>query len=123
MQVHPKAVAALTQLIKAAISVKDHPLARLMALRALEIDEKNADTLNLLGVASFQSNLAQAAAEAFKQALKINSRHPQALANLGVLCMTYGDTETGKDLISKAGALDSNSVDVLPQPRSSGGGR
>ena len=120
---NPKDVAALTQLIKAAISIKDHPLARLMALRALEIDEKNADTLNLLGVASFQSNLAQAAAEAFKQALKINSRHPQALANLGVLCMTYGDTEKGKDLISKAGALDSNSVDVLPQPRSSGGGR
>ncbi|MDP2340198.1 MAG: tetratricopeptide repeat protein [Deltaproteobacteria bacterium] len=120
---NPKDVATLTALIKAAISVKDFPLARLLALRALEIDEKNADTLNLLGVASFQSNQAQAAAEAFKKALKINGRHPQALANQGALWWSFGDTEKGKDLVQKAGSVDTSAPDVLPQVRSIGGAR
>ena len=117
---NPKDVATLTQLIKAALSVKDFPLARLLALRALEIDEKNADTLNLLGVASFQSNQAQAAAEAFKKALRINARHPQALANQGALWWAYGDTDKGRDLVNRAGSVDTSSPEVLPQVRSAG---
>lgn len=120
---NPKDLATLSALIKAAISVKDFPLARLLALRAVELDEKNADTLNLLGVASFQANMAQAAAEAWKKALKVNGRHPQSLANLGALYALYGDESRGKDFVQKAGAVDTSSPDVLPQVKSVGGAR
>ena len=120
---NPKDLATLTQLIKAAISVKDFPLARLLSLRALELDEKNADLQNLLGVASFQANQAQAAYEAFKKALKFNSRHPQALANIGALYALYGDESRGRDSIGKAGGVDTSSPDVLPQVRSFMGGK
>jgi aminomethyltransferase len=119
---NPKDVATLIQLIRAAIGVRDFPLARLLALRALELDEKNAEVLNLLGVASFQSNFGQDAAEAFKKSLKVNSKYAPAQANLGVVWATYGDAEKGKDLIAKAGSLES-SADLLPQVRSIGGGR
>lgn len=120
---NPKDVATLSLLIKAAISVKDFPLARLLSLRALELDEKNADTLNLLGVASFQANMAQAASEAFKKALKVNGRHPQSLANLGAVYFLYGDESRGKDYLGKAGSVDTSSPDILPQVRSMGGAR
>ncbi len=120
---NPKDVATLSALVKAAISVKDFPLARLLALRALELDDKNADTLNLLGVASFQSNQGQAAAEAFKKALKINARHPQALANTGALWWSYGDVDKGKEILGRAGSFDASAAEVLPQVRSIGGSR
>ncbi len=119
---NPKDIATLTQLIKAAISVKDFPLARLLSLRALELDEKNADLLNLLGVASFQANQAQAAADAFKKALKVNGRHAPAQANLGALYVTYGDVDKGKDLIAKAGSVDTSSPEILPQVRAASTG-
>ena len=115
----PKDIATLTQLIRAAIGVKDYPLARLLALRAIELDDKNADLLNLLGVASMQSNQAQDAADAFKRALRVNGKHGPAQANLGALWLAYGDAERGRDLINKAGSVDSG-PDVLPQVR---GGR
>jgi len=119
---NPKDVATLTQLIRAAIGVRDFPLARLLSLRALELDDKNAEVLNLLGVASFQSNFGQDAADAFKKSLKVNSKYAPAQANLGVVWATYGDADKGKDLIAKAGSLES-SADLLPQVRSIGGGR
>ncbi len=115
----PKDIATLTQLIRAAISVKDYPLARLLALRAVELDDKNAELLNLLGVASMQSNQAQEASDAFKRALRVNGKLAAAQANLGAMWLIYGDVERGRDLISKAGSVDSG-PDVLPQVR---GGR
>ncbi|HEY1098559.1 MAG TPA: tetratricopeptide repeat protein, partial [Myxococcota bacterium] len=117
---NPKDIATLTQLIRAAINVKDYPLARLLALRAIELDDKNADLLNLLGVASMQSNQAQDAADAFKRALRINGKHGPAQANLGALWLVFGDADRGRDLIAKAGAVDTSSPDVLPQVRSGG---
>ena len=99
--------------------MKDYPLARLLALRAIELDDKNADLLNLLGVASMQSNQAQDAADAFKRALRVNGKHGPAQANLGALWLVYGDADRGRDLINKAGSVDSG-PDVLPQVR---GGR
>ena len=80
---NPKDIGTLTALIRAALSVKDYPLARLLSLRAIELDEKNAEVQNLLGVASFNSNMGQAAADAFKKALRINSKYAPAQANLG----------------------------------------
>jgi tetratricopeptide (TPR) repeat protein len=120
---NPKDIATLTALIRAALSVKDYPLARLLALRAIEIDEKNAEVHNLLGVAAFNSNMGQAAADAFKKALRINSKYAPAQANLGAVWATYGDVDKGKDLVAKAGNVDVNAADVLPAVRSLGGGR
>ena len=117
---NPKDIATLTQLIRSAITVKDYPLARLLALRAIELDDKNADLLNLLGVASMQSNQAQDAADAFKRALRVNGKHGPAQANLGAMWLVYGDADRGRDLIGKAGSVESG-PDVLPQVR--GGGR
>jgi tetratricopeptide (TPR) repeat protein len=111
---NPKDVATLLQLVRAAIGVRDYPLARLLALRAVELDEKNPDSLNLLGVASFQSNQAQAAAAAFKRALKQNARHPASLANLGTVWASFGDADRARDLLSRAGPVDTGSPDVLP---------
>jgi tetratricopeptide (TPR) repeat protein len=116
---NPKDIVALAQLIRAAMAVKDYPLARLLALRALEIDEKNGELLNLLGIASFHSNLSQAAADAFKRALKVNSRFSAAQANLGAVWLAFGDVERGRELIAKAGSLDAG-ADLLPQVRSGG---
>ena len=120
---NPKDIATLAQLIRAAISVKDYPLARLLSMRALEMDERNAELLNLLGVASMQSNYGQAAADAFKRALRINGRYAPAQANLGALWGIYGDVDRARDLVGKAGALDLGSPDVLPQVRTYGGGK
>jgi tetratricopeptide (TPR) repeat protein len=120
---NPKDVATLTQLIRSAISVRDFSLARLLSLRALELDEKNAEILNLLGVASFQSNFGQAAAAAFKKSLKVNAKYGPAQANLGVVWTTYGDVDKGRDLMAKSGVVEVTSPDILPQVRSMGGGR
>src|SRR5690606_22616615 len=49
---NPRDVGTLTQLIRAAISVKDYHLARQLALRGIELEDKSADLYNLLGVAN-----------------------------------------------------------------------
>jgi tetratricopeptide (TPR) repeat protein len=117
---NPRDVTTLLALVRAALQAKDFPLARLLALHAVELDDKNADSLNLLGVASFQSNQAQEAAAAFKRALKQNARHPQALMNLGTLWATYGDADRARDFAARAGVVDTTSPDVLPLVRAGG---
>ena len=112
---NPKDVTTLTQLMRAAIGVKDYPLARLLALRALEIDDNSAELNNLHGVASYGANDAQSAADAFKKALRSNGRHGPSLHNLGVLYSAFGDDAKAKEYFQKAGGQDSSSPDVLPR--------
>lgn len=119
---NPKDIATLQQLIRAAIQVRDFPLAKLLAGRAIELDEKNASLHNLQGVAYAGINDMQSAAASFKKALRVDARYAPALANLGTLYALYGDEGRAKDYFSKAGGFDTSSPDVLPQAASARGG-
>lgn len=119
---NPKDLVVLTQLVRAAIQVKDHPFAKLLAMRALEIDEKNVALNNLLGVAYAGTNDMQSAAAAFKKTLKIDARFGPALANLGTLYALYGNDQKAKDYFGKAGSIDVGAVDVMPQAGAARGG-
>ncbi|HEY4220843.1 MAG TPA: tetratricopeptide repeat protein, partial [Myxococcota bacterium] len=110
----PKDIPTLTQLIRAAIGVRDYPLARVLADRALELDDKSAPLNNLLGVALAGSNYNQAAAAALKKATKLDSKYGAAWANLGVLYAQYGNEDRAREAFFKAGNFDSGSPDVLP---------
>lgn len=110
---NPRDTGTLTQLIRAAISVKDYHLARQLALRAIELEERSAALHNLLGVATAGTNQMQAAAAAFREALKLG-RLDEAYANLGVLYLEYGNAKKAEDYLSKAGSVDASSADVLP---------
>jgi tetratricopeptide (TPR) repeat protein len=117
---NPKDITSLLALVRAALQARDAPMARLLAVRAVEIDDKNADALNLLGVASFHANHVQAAAAAFKRALKQNGRHPQALQNLGTLWALYGDLDRARESAGRAVSVDTSAIDVLPLVRTGG---
>lgn len=119
---NPKDLGLLTQLVRAAIQVKDYPFAKLLALRALELDEKNVALNNLLGVAHAGNNDMQSAAAAFKKALRTDGRYGPALANLGTLYALYGNDVKARDHFGKAGAIDTGAVDVLPQAAAARGG-
>lgn len=119
---NPKDLAVLTQLVRSALQVKDYPFAKLLAMRALELDEKNVTLNNLLGVAYAGNNDMQSAAAAFKKTLKVDARHPPALANLATLYALYGNDQKAKDLFGKAGSVDTSSTDVLPQAAAARGG-
>lgn len=119
----PKDTGVLTQLVRAAIQVKDYPLAKLLAGRALELDEKSTVLHNLQGVAYAGSNDMQSAAASFKKAIKLDSKNSAALANLGTLYSLYGNDDKARDMFFKAGSFDASSADVLPQAASAKGGR
>ena len=118
----PKDLNLLTQMVRAAIQVKDYPFAKLLAQRALELDEKNVALNNLLGVAHAGNNDMQSAAAAFKKALRTDGRYGPALANLGTLYALYGNEVKARDHFGKAGSLDLSGPDVLPQAASARGG-
>jgi tetratricopeptide (TPR) repeat protein len=107
-------VGALTQLIRSAIGVKDYHLARQLASRALELDEKNAGLMNLMGVATVGTNRMQEAVGFFKNAIR-RGRLPEAYANLGALYALYGNQKKAADNLGKAGGVSSSSPDVIAQ--------
>jgi tetratricopeptide (TPR) repeat protein len=111
---NPKDLPTLTALIKAAIGVKDFPLARVLADRALELDEKSAQLTTLQGVALFGANEMQAAAASFKKAAKLDSKYGAAWADLGTLYAMYGNEDKARDAFFKAGGFDANSAEVVP---------
>lgn len=119
---NPRDTASMMQLVRAAITVKDHPLAKLLALKALEQDEKNADLHNLLGVAYAGVGDMQSAAASFKKAVKLQPSHQEARANLGALYALYGDEQRAKEQLSKAN-VDPSSTDVIPQYRQAKDGK
>jgi tetratricopeptide (TPR) repeat protein len=118
---NPRDLVTLKALIHAAIDVKDYNLARLLALRALDLEAKNADMQNLVGVATVGTNDMQTGAEAFKAALKLNPKHPAASQNLAALQRAYGDTKRAEaTLLRSEGAAVENPLDLIPEAR---GGR
>ena len=119
----PKDTGVLMQLVRAAISVKDYPLAKILAGRALEIDEKSSALHNLQGVAHAGLNDMQSAAASFKKAIKLDSKNSAAFANLGTLYSMYGNDDKARDMFFKAGSFESGSPDVLPQAASAKGAK
>jgi len=114
----PKDTATLKTLVHAAIDVKDFHLAKLLAQRGLELDPRNADFQNLVGVGYVGTNEMQAAAEAFKAALKLSAKHPAAALNLAALQRAYGDTKRAEASAARAeGAVVENPLDLIPDAR------
>ncbi len=110
---NPKDLGTLKELIRSAIAVQDHHLARLLALRALELNDKDATLHNLLGVATFGTNQRQAAAAAFKDALKRDRDHAAANKNLAALYTAYGNPDKAQRHTERASGAVEDARDVI----------
>jgi tetratricopeptide (TPR) repeat protein len=97
---NPKDVGTLTELIRAAISVRDYHLAVVLADRALEINDDSAELLNLKGVALVGVNNDQAAALVFRAAIK-QGKLDEARKNLATLYKAYGDTKRAETQLER----------------------
>ena len=120
---NPKDLAALIGLTRAAITVKDYPLAHALAEHALELDDRSAPLHNLSGVALAGANEMQAAAAEFKKAVRLDSKFGAAWANIGTLYSIYGNEDKARESFFKAGGVDLTQTDVMPQATSAKGGR
>jgi len=84
--------------------------------KALELAGGNkleqADAMNNIGIARFQSGDTKAAMADFLSALRVDSSHGRALCNLGVLYMLQNRTDEALDLLRKAWSVDPKSAAI-----------
>ncbi|KOS17934.1 Superkiller protein 3 [Escovopsis weberi] len=73
--------------------------------RAIELEARNADFWNALGVVTSQIN-AQIAQHAFVRSLHLNERSPVAWANLGTLALLAGDARLANEAFTRAQSTD-----------------
>ena len=76
--------------------------AKLLINRAFEKNQNSAALYNNLGVVMLDEGDQQAALNNFKKALRIDDKHPQALANLGSLYVQAGDYTKALPLLEQA---------------------
>lgn len=112
---NPKDVDAHIDLARAAISVGDFHLARLVANRGIELSKRNTTLHNLAGVGAARVGDLQAAAFHFRDALKISSKALPARANKATLMFVVGDTTRAVTEANRAQGLEAPPTDVLPQ--------
>lgn len=111
----PESLPVLKQMARRAIGVGDFHLAKLTLSKAVEVNPRDPEVQNLLGVAEWSLGSADAAYEAFSQARK--GRNRQAAFNLAALYLEYGYTRQAKRLLREAGdpaSVDLSSPDVHP---------
>ena len=70
-------------------------------LQAIEVDDREADRLNLLGFTSRKSGNYEAAGEYYEQALAIDPKHLGALEYQGELFITLGQLDKAKENLAK----------------------
>lgn len=70
-------------------------------VKALEIDDKNADVLNKLGRAYRESSSPYKAIECYLKALEVDPNYAHAYTNLGLAYLTLGQYEKAKSYYEK----------------------
>ena len=98
-----KDIDALVDLARAANGVGDYYYAKLVASKALEVNDGNALAHNALAVADIQLGNYQAAYYSLKRAKDVDSRLGAVQANLGALYHYVGDTKRARSAFSNAG--------------------
>ncbi len=90
--------------------LKEYQLSKEAYLRALHIDEKNADAWSGLGnLYHYQVKNYQAAKDAYLQALRVNENHVASWYELGNLCQNHlHDYKRSKSAYLKAISVDGN---------------
>ncbi len=74
--------------------------------RAIHFDDEEPEAWNLKGSVAFAGRDLEGAQEAFRKALEIAPDNARFLANLGVLLLRRGETESAIQLFAESAALD-----------------
>ncbi|MEY4388232.1 MAG: hypothetical protein RLY20_3515, partial [Verrucomicrobiota bacterium] len=92
----PHAPEGFERLAESEMRMRDLPQAELHIRKALQLDDKSADSWNTLGLIQIQRSRSREAAASFGVALVRQPDHPAAMLNLAIATQQLGD---------KAGAL------------------
>lgn len=109
---NPKDVDALVDLARAANQAGDYYLAKLVASKALEVNEGNAIAHNAMGVADLELGLYQQAYFSFAQAQEFDGRNLAVKANLAALYTWVGQKKRAKKAFTAA--RGASGPDVAP---------
>jgi len=91
---NPRDLNAYTLLSYAYHKLGDEDMARLVALSAMEISDKFADTYNTLGLIDFSADKMAQAGRQFGEALELDPKHTAARLNLAALSLAVSDHES-----------------------------
>jgi cellulose synthase operon protein C len=101
---NPKDVQAIGSLADFFLVSGDPSRAKLAAARGLEVDERNANFHNKLGMADLLLNEPQDAYFEFERARDLN--HPYAVANIVTLMVNFGNVKGAKRLVGSSELSD-----------------
>lgn len=80
--------------------------------KVLDRDPENPDAWHLLGMTLFALKRYEAAIECLEKALRIVQRHPEVMANLGVVYRSSGRLDDAKSVLLQAVAIEPNSASL-----------
>jgi Flp pilus assembly protein TadD len=89
------------------------PIAEPYIRKILEIDPRNAEALNLLGVITNITNRPHEAVGHFQNALRSDSNQPSFFSNLGTALQSIGDLRRAIIALEKAAELNPNSLSIM----------
>ncbi|MBA2661693.1 MAG: tetratricopeptide repeat protein [Bradymonadaceae bacterium] len=91
----------------------NYDVAKLVMLNAVQIDEKDADLYNILGLIELAQNDVTAAIAYFQRTLKLRADHVPALLNLGAIILNVRDYERAVTLFETALQHRPNDIEAL----------
>jgi cellulose synthase operon protein C len=98
----------------------DHGIAKMILLRASEVQSGDASTYNNLGVAHYYLGDDQDAYTQFAKAVSDSPGYTTAKINLAALSYEYGNMEASQMAVKKLGGLDKlnlNAINVIPSAK------
>jgi tetratricopeptide (TPR) repeat protein len=87
--------------------------AKRLCLRALAVDVRHADSLNLLGVIEYQLKRFDGALKMVSRAIGVNSQEPRYYSNLGMILRTQGNLDGAVSAFQQALILKPDFVEAL----------
>ncbi len=94
------------QAVLAALRAGDSGRAETLARNALQAEPRHAGLWNLLGEALHRQKKAEAAIQAYREALRLDPGLPSANVNLGALVLEQGQRDEARTLFERAAASD-----------------
>jgi Flp pilus assembly protein TadD len=110
---NPRDLNAYTLLAYAYHKMGEEDMARLVALSAMEISDKFADTYNTLGLIEFADDKMAQAGRQFSKALELDPKHNAARLNLAALSLAVSDHESALSDLDKVKARDPKNIWAL----------